>query len=66
MQARQEALLREGRVCIDRGLKIEETANSKGLRGDHSTLSEARKLYHYFAGKKGKYETKEEKEKGRA
>src|SRR5271163_2210199 len=47
MQARQEALLREGRMCIDRGLKIEETASAQGLKDDPIYLSEARNAYHF-------------------
>ena len=46
MQAKQEALLREGRVFIDKGLKIEETAAVQGLKDDPVILSEARKAYH--------------------
>lgn len=42
MQSRQELLLREGRVCIDKGLKVEETAHLNRLSDDPVYLSEAR------------------------
>jgi hypothetical protein len=45
MQAKQQSLLREGRAFIDKGLKIEETASTQGLKDDPITLYEARKAY---------------------
>ncbi len=45
MQAKQEAYFKEGRNCIDRGLKTEEASPSKDAV---AFIIEARKLYLYM------------------